>query len=102
MPVVRMEILEIVVPAGMLKVKVLPTLHGAGVVLPDGQTLTLPKFTAWADADTETDARTASQTIAARVKPRGTKQTVDLNGVEGTATGHAPTDLRRKFDWFTG
>ena len=59
MPVVRMGMLEMVVPAGMVKVTVWFAVHGVGVVLPDGQTLTLPKLTACAEAEVVADASAA-------------------------------------------
>jgi hypothetical protein len=55
-----MAMLPTVVPAGMLKVTVSVALHGAGAVLPDGQTLTLPKLTACAEAVVETNAKAIS------------------------------------------
>jgi hypothetical protein len=68
MPVVRIGILEIVVPAGMLKVTVLFALHGAGVVSPDGQTLMLPKFTACAKAAGVAETNATNQTRATRAR----------------------------------
>jgi len=58
---VRMGMLEMVVPAGMVKVTVLSALHGDGVVVPAGQTLMLPKFMAWAEAGVVVDAKAPRQ-----------------------------------------
>ena len=94
MPVVRMATLPMVVPAGMLKVRVWVALQGAGVVLPGTQALILPKLVAWAEAGVVADARLKRQVKKANAILLVRKVGARVLKLLGSVIGGAPEDLQ--------